>query len=126
MTAIYRGNLVIIQYEAGETPEKIQLEAGYSFDTIAILGASNITEIYKGITFVLGMPMRFPPVNSKSPCILSPVVTDNKKSAYVRILIMKFGQIPDVHYFDTKTFEPILVVGDDGNEYNVIPSDQFK
>lgn len=23
-------------------------------------------------------------------------------------------------------FEPILVTGDDGNEYNVIPSDQFK
>lgn len=25
-----------------------------------------------------------------------------------------------------KAFEPILVTGDDGNEYNVIPSDQFK
>lgn len=24
------------------------------------------------------------------------------------------------------SFEPILVVGDDGKEYNVIPSDQFK
>ena len=23
-------------------------------------------------------------------------------------------------------FEPILVTGDDGTEYNVIPSDQFK
>lgn len=28
-------------------------------------------------------------------------------------------------YFDT-AFEPILVTGDDGKEYNVIPSDQFK
>lgn len=27
--------------------------------------------------------------------------------------------------FDT-AFEPILVKGDDGKEYNVIPSDQFK
>lgn len=44
---------------------------------------------------------------------------------YIRILIEKFGQIPDSHYFD-KTFEPILVTGDDGNKYNVIPSDQFK
>lgn len=26
----------------------------------------------------------------------------------------------------TLTFEPISVVGDDGKEYNVIPSDQFK
>lgn len=25
-----------------------------------------------------------------------------------------------------KAFEPILVVGDDGKEYKVIPSDQFK
>lgn len=24
------------------------------------------------------------------------------------------------------SFEPILVTGDDGNEYNVIPSDRFK
>lgn len=34
-------------------------------------------------------------------------------------------QLPDTHYFD-KAFEPILVTGADGNEYNVIPSDQFK
>lgn len=32
---------------------------------------------------------------------------------------------PDNHYFD-KAFDPILVTGDDGNEYNVIHSDQFK
>lgn len=37
----------------------------------------------------------------------------------------KFGQIPDAHYFDN-AFEPILVTGDDGHEYNVIPSYQFK
>lgn len=30
-----------------------------------------------------------------------------------------------VHYFD-KDFDPILVTGADGKEYNVIPSDQFK
>lgn len=43
----------------------------------------------------------------------------------IRILIEKFGQIPDAHYFDN-AFEQILVTGEDGNEYNVIPSDQFK
>ena len=125
MNIRYRGNVVIIQYEAGETPAQIQLADGYSFDTISVIGASNLTEIYTGITFVTGATMRFPPVNSKSPCTLHPAVSDNTKSAYVRILIMKFGQIPDALYFD-KAFEPILVVGDDGNEYNVIPSDQFK
>lgn len=125
MTITYRGNCVIIQYNEGEKPEQIQLAAGYSFDTITVLGASNLTEIYTGITFVLGMPMRFPPVNSKSPCVLRPVIHDNTKSAYVRILIMKFGQIPDSHYFDA-AFEPIIATGDDGKECNVIPSDQFK
>lgn len=44
---------------------------------------------------------------------------------YFRLSIEKFGQIPDAHYFD-KAFDPILVVGDDGNKYKVIPSDQFK
>lgn len=29
------------------------------------------------------------------------------------------------NYFDS-TFKPILVKGDDGKQYNVIPSDQFK
>ncbi len=121
----YKGNVFIIQYKEGEIPEPIRLADGYSFDTIAVIGSSNVTEIYKGITFVNGMPMRFPPVNSKSPCTVWPVVHDKTKAAYLRILVMKFGQIPDEHYFD-KNFEPILVVGDGGNEYNVIPSDQFK
>lgn len=64
-------------------------------------------------------------VNYKSPCVLRPLILDNTKPAYLRILIFKFGQIPDPHYFDA-AFKPILVTGDDGKEYNVIPSDQFK
>ena len=125
MTITYRGNFIIIRYRAGETPAPIRLADGYSFDTIAVVGANNINVIYNEITFVLGAPMRFPPINSKSPCILNPIAIDNTKDSYLRILIMKFGQIPDTHYFD-KAFEPILVTGEDGNEYNVIPSDQFK
>lgn len=125
MRITYRGNCVNIFYDVGETTETIQLSDGYSFDTIAVIGSSNVSEIYTGINFVIGSPMRFPPVNSKSPCTLHPQVQDNKKSAYVRILIMKFGQIPDAHYFDN-IFKPILVTADDGNKYNVIPSDQFK
>ena len=69
--------------------------------------------------------MRFPPINSKSPCVLYPIKRDETKPAYLRFIITKFGQIPDPHYFD-KIFEPILVTGEDGNEYPVIPSDQFK
>lgn len=47
------------------------------------------------------------------------------KGNCIRILIEKFGQIPDTHYFD-KALAPISVTVDDGNKYNVIPSDQFK
>ena len=47
------------------------------------------------------------------------------KGNNIRITLVKFGQIPNSHYFDT-AFEPLLVTGDDGNEYNVIPSAQFK
>lgn len=31
-----------------------------------------------------------------------------------------------ITYNFDKIFDPILVTGDDGNEYNVIPSDRFK
>lgn len=125
MTVNYKGNFVIIRYEAGEKPTPIQLADGYSFETISVVGSNNINVIYNEITFVLGSVMTFPPVNSKSPCVLNPLIVDNTKPAYIRILIFKFGQIPDIHYFDT-AFEPILLTGDDGKEYNVIPSDQFK
>ena len=125
MTVNYNGNFVIIRYEAGETPKPIQLADGYSFETISVVGSNNINVIYNEITFVLGAVMTFPPINSKSPCVLNPLIVDTTKPAYLRLLIFKFGQIPDPHYFDN-AFEPILVTGDDGKEYNVIPSDQFK
>ena len=124
MTVEYRGNFVLIKYDAGETTQKIQLKDGYSFETISVVGAENINVIYDGITYVIGSTMTFPPVNSKSPCSLYPIQRDKTKSAYLRILIHKFGQIPDTHYFDTFA-TPILVTGDDGKKYNVIPSDQF-
>lgn len=56
---------------------------------------------------------------------LKPYIIDISKSSEIKFYIEKFGQIPDPHYF-YKAFEPILVTGDDGNEYKVIPSDQFK
>jgi hypothetical protein len=125
MTVNYRGNFIIIRYNAGEQPKPILLADGYSFETISVVGATNISVIYNEITFVTGAVMTFPPVNSKSPCVLNPLIIDNTKQAYLRLLIFKFGQIPDPHYFD-KEFETILVTGEDGKEYNVIPSDQFK
>lgn len=125
MNISYNGNLIVIIYDSGDPDVDIQLADGYSFEQIQVIGAQNITEILKKTTFVTGSSIIFPPVNSKSPCILHPIKSDVTKSGYIRIIIEKFGQIPDAHYFD-KAFEPILVTGDDGKEYNVIPSDQFK
>lgn len=33
---------------------------------------------------------------------------------------------PLIHIHFDKAFDPILVTGDNGTEYNVIPSNQFK
>lgn len=35
------------------------------------------------------------------------------------------GNFVIIRYEASETPKPILVTGDDGNEYNVIPSDQF-
>lgn len=125
MTISYNGNLIVIIYNAEDTPEDIQLLDGYSFEQIQVIGAQNINEIVRKLTFIVGSSLSFPPVNSKSPCVIHPVKSDPTKSAYIRLLIEKFGQIPDANYFD-KAFDPILVTGEDDKEYNIIPSNQFK
>lgn len=99
------------------------LQYGYSFEQINLLSATNCYPINNLSSLLLGK-RTFPPVNSKSPCQLSYAIIDTKAASF-RAIIEKFGQIPNTHYFD-KEFEPILVTGDDGKEYNVIPSDQFK
>jgi hypothetical protein len=122
------GNIIYISYEASElsiNEQKITLPDGYSFEDILVVDSINISTIQNRLFANSNVHMIFPPINSKSPCTFFLYVTDLTKSASIRILICKFGQIPDANYFD-KAFEPILVVGDDGKEYNVIPSDQFK
>ena len=126
MKVNYRGNAVIITMDAGESGA-ITLPDGYSFESIVVTYADNITMIEPEITFSIGATLRFPPVNSKSPCVINPLLLNDNKSGTLIFLITKFGQIPDPHYFDlNKYFDPILVKDDDGKEYNVIPSDQFK
>lgn len=103
----------------------ITLPDGYSYETIHILYRNNINELFPYFLISNDNVYHIPPVRSHSPSTFNLLVADTAKRAEIRILIEKFGQIPDSHYFD-KLFEPILVTGDDGNEYNVIPSDQFK
>lgn len=124
----FRGNCIRIYIAANEftnTRVLITLPDGYSYEQITILYLSNISEITPFFLISANQSYHIPPVRSHSPSTFNLLVTDPSKTAEIRILIEKFGQIPDVHYFDT-AFEPILVTDDDGNKYNVIPSDQFK
>lgn len=124
----YSGNFIRIYFEANELTKEhttIQLQDGYTYERLHINIANNVKELVPYMSIFTGDTITFPVVNSKSPSTISIFVPDITKEAEIRITIEKFGQIPDIHYFDT-AFEPILVRGDDGKEYNVIPSDQFK
>lgn len=124
----FKGNCIRIYIEPNELTKNrvtITLPDGYSFETIHVTYINNITELFPYFSIINNSLYHIPPVRSHSPSTFSLLVSNLSAAAEIRILIEKFGQIPDANYFD-KTFEPILVKGDDGNEYNVIPSDQFK
>lgn len=123
----YYGAFIHIHFDANELaegPTTIPLAAGYTYERIYIHHIDNI-ELSMYMPLERGEDITFPVVNSKSPSILPLFIKDVSRPADIRLTIEKFGQIPDPHYFDG-AFDPILVTGDDGNEYNVIPSDQFK
>lgn len=123
----YHGSFIHIQFDANELSDghtTIQLADVYTYERILIHYIDNI-ELSLYMPLERGDDITFPVVNSKSPSILPLLIKDISRKADIRLSIEKFGQIPDIHYFD-KAFDPILVTGDDGNEYNVIPSDQFK
>lgn len=128
MTFTTFGNIIYISYEASELSrheQNIILPEGYSYEDVLIINNNNISTIQNRLLAIPNVHMIFPPINSKSPCSFFLYVTDLTKIASIRILICKFGQIPDVNYF-ANTFEPILVTGEDGKKYKAIPSDQFK
>lgn len=126
MTINYYGNIVDIKFDTTDhSGAAITLIDGYSIEEMAIITNSGIYGLFLGAPITKTTEnLRFPPIDSKNPNVICPLF-DNTKSQRFTFMITKFGQIPDPHYFD-KAFEPILVVGDDGKEYNVIPSDQFK
>lgn len=126
MNILVQGNFISITIPPNEgQPAAIQLPHGYSFEKIHIAVLNNISYLIPYMQISLNTVYTFPTVNSKSPCYVQPLIGDISKKSEIKFYIEKFGQIPDTHYFDN-AFEPILVTGDDGKEYNVIPSDQFK
>ena len=128
MTVTYNGPFIHISFNANEISEghtRVKLADGYTYETIIIHHLSNITELLPYQNISSGTKISFPPVNCTSPSILPLFIPDPTKKADIKLSIEKFGQIPNSHYFDA-AFKPILVTGDDGNEYPVIPSNQFK
>lgn len=126
MTINYYGNTVDIKFDTTDASgAAITLIDGYSIEEMTIINNSGIYALFLGAPINKTTEhLRFPPVHSKNPNVFH-LLFDNTKEQRFTFVITKFGQIPDPNYFN-KAFEPILVVGDDGKEYNVIPSDQFK
>lgn len=122
------GNVCRVYIPANEAVEgrvNIDLPDGYSYKTILITYSKNVIEINTAVTIVVGADYTFPIVNSSSPCAISLYIPTPNAVAELRFIIKEFGQTPNPKYFE-KAFDPILVTGSDGKEYNVIPSDQFK
>lgn len=127
MTQEYYGSFIHIQFDANELSDgraTIQLADGYTYERILIHYIDNI-ELSLYMPLERGDDITFPVVDNKSPSILPLLIKDVSRKAEIRLSIEKFGQIPDPNYFKSP-FDPILVTGDDGNKYPVIPSDQFK
>lgn len=126
MTINYYGNIVDIKFDTTDSSGKaITLIDGYSIEEMTIINNTGIYGLQLGVPIKQTTEnLRFPPVHSKNPNVIHPLF-DNTKSQRFTFIITKFGQIPDPNYF-AKAFEPILVKGDDGKEYKMIPSDQFK
>lgn len=127
MTTLVNGCNITLKLAANELTSNDYiyiLPSGYTINTMYITTLTNIEAINRAV-IQRNTRLVFPVVNSKSPSYITLYISDLTKAAEIRFTIEKFGQIPDSSYFDS-TFKPILVKGDDGKEYKVIPSDQFK
>lgn len=127
MTRLINGCNITLKLEANESTSNNYvyiLPSGYTINTIYITSLTNIEAINRALV-QRNSRLVFPVVNSKSPSYITLYISDITKAAEIRFTIEKFGQIPDDTYFDAP-FKPIVVTGDDGKKYNVIPSDQFK
>lgn len=125
MQVMINGNNIRILLTASEDNIVCTLPDGYSYEEFLVSAFLNINYVNPLCKAKEGVTYRFPPVRSKSPSTFTLLKSHATAEASIVITIVKFGQIPDAHYFD-KAFKPILVTGDDGNKYNVIPADQFK
>lgn len=125
MKSIIKGNCLRIELSPEENNIVFTMPDGYSYESFMLTEANNINYINPKCRAIQGTIYNFPPIRSRSPATITLEKRNVASIASVCITIVKFGQIPDVHYFDDP-FEPISVTGEDGKEYKSIPSDQFK
>lgn len=98
-----------------------------SVSSITIFACYNtLNQLFTSNNIVMTCPI----VNSMSPNNFTiSFSSDTPANSWIELFIIKFGGIPNPHYFD-KAFEPILVKSKDKNgneiEYNMIPSTQFE
>lgn len=127
MTETIYGNVIRLNFDANETIGDVnyRLPDGYSYKKILLTISDNISRILNSVSAPTNVELDFPVVNGMSPCTFNINIADKTKRASLSIVITQFGQKPSTDYFKG-TFDPILVTGKDGEEYKMIPSDQFK
>ena len=121
------GNMIALNFSENELTNPnftYKLPNGYSVHQMKIVALTNVVIINTTMSLSPNTYV-FPIVNGKSPSTIPMRILNISKPAQVRISIEKFGGIPYDDYFKN-AFEPILVTGEDGKEYKVIPSEQFK
>lgn len=124
----YKGPTIGIVLDENESESdyvNITFADGYTYEQIKLMYLSNIDEILPYNRVPVGTSIKYPPINSRSPYVLTVHLIDKTKAAACGITIEKFGQLPDINYFHNR-IAPILITGEDGEEYNAILSDQFK
>ena len=134
MKMIVNGNRIILEVDKESeknTNIPFNLPKGYSIKSMMYHTDS------PNITLCDGSPsprrilpidkvINFPVVNSKSPCFFILTTIKAAIGTTLYITITEFGCIPDTQYF-AGTFLPISTVNpDNGAEYYMIPSSQYK
>lgn len=100
MRLLVQGNFITVDIPRNDgQPGPIQLPDGYSVEKIRIIVTGNISYLFPNMQIYKNDVITFPPINSKSPCIIQPVVTDTKVYGELKFIVEKFGQIPDPNYF---------------------------
>lgn len=117
---IVYGNLIIGTINNTEA-QWYQLPDGYTIKSMNLTGAELCGLNDEGANSFGSGDFTFPIVNGYSP---SGLYLSGTKNNVFKIKIYEFGLKPSHTYFDG-AFTPILV-NDMDDEYNIIPSDQFK